>query len=221
MSDTLRNKYCVIGASQSGKTHFVINNLLPVIDYDRFILCGHDHNISKYADHLDPDVKLQYFGHDPDVVVARLEKLMSLLSNLPASRKKETLIVFDDFIDNHAIKNRAFMDFIATCRHQQITIIYVCHSVDTVLTPFMKTNMTHFIICQYAPSQNFKMFMNTFLAPIVSTDMAIQNGQVPSDQELNTAMRQILNTAFSGRYGCLIISVNTRDFRVIAPIDKQ
>jgi hypothetical protein len=221
MSDELRNKYCVIGASQSGKTHYIINTLIPSLTHkpNRVILCGHDHNISKYRKSLPTHVDMMYYGHDPDDVIAKLTRLCKLLS--AAKRRKETLVVFDDFVDNRAIKNRDFMDFIATCRHQNITIIYATHSVDTVLTPFMKLNMTHFIICQYAPSQNFRTFINTFLSPIIANEIAVDTQKMPSAEELRDEVDEALNLAFSGQYGKLIIAVNERNFWIILPQPKS
>jgi hypothetical protein len=225
MSDILRNKFCVIGASQSGKTTFVIEKLMPKIAYDRIVLCGADHNINVYttASHvLDQRLKRRrqvfYFGYESTSVLQRLASLNTALRASPKKKASETLVIFDDFVNPKAISSTAFLDFIATCRHSRITVIFICHSVDIVVTSFMKSNMTHFIICQYAPSRNFSEFMHTFLDPIICDRYIQKNGRTPSEKELRNAREIIIQAAFTGRFGKIVISVIDRTFQVVKPI---
>lgn len=221
MSDTLRNKFCVIGASQSGKTYFVTNTLLPTINYDSIVLCGADHNLivyqetSKKLDHAaHRRRKVVYFGYYAEDVLTRLTKLNANLRG--AAKKKETLVIFDDFIDPKAIRSQAFLDFIATCRHSRITVIFICHSIDIVVSPFMKTNMTHFVICQYSPSPTFSGFMATFLDPLI-TDGLLDGHGVPTEKKIRASRDEVISTAFNGRFGKLIIHVTGRRYAIVRP----
>lgn len=224
MADNLRNKYCVIGASQSGKTTFVIDKLLPTIVYDSIVLCGGDHNLTVYSEaskRLDKTKKrkrkVAYIGFHADDVLNRLTKLNNRLRGI--KKKTETLVIFDDFVDPKATRSQPFLEFIATCRHSRITVIFICHSVDIVVSPFMKTNMTHFIICQYAPSRNFAEFMATFLDPLITDKLLIQDkGILPSEKKIHNTRDMIIASAFSGRFGKLIIHVIGRRFAVVKPV---
>lgn len=220
MSSTLRNKYCVIGATQSGKTTFVINELLPAISYDSILLCGGDHNLevyqttSKTLDRRDRRRrKVVYLGFHAEEVLKKLNAINTRLRTI--KKPRETLVIFDDFIDPKAIRSQLFLEFIATCRHSRITVIFICHSVDIVVTSFMKTNMSHFIICQYSPSRNFSEFMATFLDPIV-TDGLLAEG-LPSEKKIRATRDGVINTAFNGRFGKLIIHVTGRRYAVVRP----
>lgn len=225
MSSNLRNKYCVIGASQSGKTTFVIDKLLPTLRYDSIILCGADHNLEVYQktshaldcrDHRRR--RVTYLGFHAEDVLNKLNTLNTRLRGM--KRQRETLVIFDDFVDPKAIRSQLFLEFVATCRHSMITMIFICHSVDVVISAFMKTNMTHFIICQYAPSRNFSEFMATFLDPIITDELLTlkKDGGVPSYAEIRSARESVLTRAFSGRYGKIIIHVIGRRYAVIKPI---
>jgi hypothetical protein len=221
-SDILRNKYCVIGASQSGKTTFVIDKLLPTIAYDSILLCGADHNLTVYekaSKILDSTVKRRrrvvYLGFHADSVLKSLRDINQKLRG----HKKETLVIFDDFIDPKAVRSQPFLEFIATCRHSRITVIFICHSVDVVISAFMKTNMTHFIVCQYAPSRNFSEFMATFLDPLITDQHLLQSGNtLPTPSMIRETRDRLIAAAFSGRYGKLIIHVTGRRYAVVRPI---
>lgn len=251
MSDNTRNKYCVIGASQSGKTRYVLDHILPSVAYDSVILCGNDHNIEVYRQKMTdletPKIprdsrqhkkRLTYLGVDDNVVLDHLitlsSNLASYLQNPPRGqmKKKETLVIFDDFVNPKAIKDQRFISFLATCRHALITVVYVCHNVDVVLTPFMKTNMTHFIVCQSTPSRNFNEFMHTFLDPLLSeelmtdplgqmTDPRGHLERMPTEKEIRELRDKRLHEAFNGRFGKLIIAKERREYLVIPPSKKH
>ena len=211
----MRNKYCVIGASQSGKTYYVTNKLIPHIAHDSIILCGQDHNLEEYKKATNK--KVVHYGADGRECLDRLSSLANSLSTM--KKPRETLVIFDDFVEPSIIKDKDFMTLIATCRHVNITIIYVCHSVDIVLTPFMKTNMTHYIICQYTPSRGFSEFINSNLHPIIADEIAHKTREIPTQKALKDRSNELLAEAFTGRYGKLIISVNDRRYVVVKPVE--
>lgn len=229
MSDTVRNKYCVIGASQSGKTYYVLQSLLPNISFDSVLLAGCDHNISQYTKTISelPNGKkkvLRYLGVDDETVLDHITTIADKLkkfNTLNPKKAKETLCIFDDFVNPKAIKDQRFISFLATCRHARITVIYVCHNVDVVLTPFMKTNMTHFIICQYTPSRNFNEFMHAFFDPLLVDELVNTSKRMPTEKEIRDLRDKYLHKAFGGMYGKLIIAKEKRRYNVIPYISCQ
>lgn len=216
----------IIGASQSGKTTYVIDRFLKPengYNFKHVFLSGLDHNITRYQRNLEKGSKLTYIGSQKDQVISNLGQILGRLSELHKQKKKlgKTLVIFDDMVDPEFIKSQPFINFMVTSRHYNIFILYLCHSPTVVLTPLMKNNLTAFVLCDYTGSHNYKILLDEFWDPILIDYLIQKNGTYPTRTNLEAEKNEILGRIFSGRYGKLIINKDQKTFSVVLPQVKS
>ncbi len=215
----------IIGASQTGKTTFVLDQFVknPKYNFKNIFLCGLDHNIKKYKESLQQGTKLRYLGYQKDHVIGGLYSVQTKLAEAHKLGQKlpKSLVIFDDLIDPEFIRSQTFINFMTTSRHYNIYVIYLCHSPTVVLTPLMKNNLTVLVLCDYAHSSNYDDLLSEFFDPILIDYLVSKLNRQPTKKEIAEQKAKIIGEAFNGHFGKLIINKDQKTFSVIAPTVKS
>lgn len=223
--DFITKKYAIIGASQSGKSYWIAQNLIKPGHYEWIALCGAERNLSFYEDAIPKNKKItmEYYGHDPDEVLMNLESLVEKMDEIISKQPKKVktvLVLFDDFVNPSVLRNQKFINFVVTSRHSNIAIAFASQFVNTIISPLLKTQMTHFVICQHDPGRAFDEFLKDFLDPKLVQEFMAKNDRLPERDEIKKERSRVLLEAFNGRFGKILIDQEEIRFAVIKPIES-
>jgi hypothetical protein len=197
-------RIAVIGGSLSGKTEFVLNNIVPKYRYIH--LFGAPHNYEAYQKRMPKYTRLKYHS------------CIAGLSTIKHSDAVQQLVILDDFVDTHFIRSDAGRQLFSESRHSNISVVLIAHAPNIVLTPFIKNSISMFVLCQYIPSKQFVDLIEEFWYPLLAQKM------MNSSADPNTFMKQvrnkattILNETFIYRYSKLILFTLERKWVTVIP----
>lgn len=149
----------VFGSSQSGKTYFVLNILLPSIinSYDTIYVFTTKGNKKSYENKFD-ELNLKKNDQNYEIITKNyIEELENLRDqqedNVIGTNDigeniygSNVLIIWDDILDGKVTKQKPFRDMFTNMRHLQFSTIFLTQIVNKVITTDMKANTSYFVI---------------------------------------------------------------------------
>ena len=201
----------VIGASQSGKTFFACNEIVPHFMYVHYI--GPRHNIKDYANALNKKASMNIYSNPLDAHKILLTAEEFCFNN-PKKSAPPQLIVFDDVIDKDFVKTTECRDLFCAGRHVNLTIVVMAHSPNVVVTPVMKCNSTQIVICQWYRTNQFDEIIEEYLKGMMFDGKE-------SKSELNARCNKMMQDIFKYKYAKLIIRPLDNTYSAMIPAKKE
>lgn len=194
-------RIAVIGGSLSGKTTWVIQNILPLFNYIH--LFGKEHNLKVYKENANKYARVKY------------HKKIDDLEKIQGSKTVQQLVLFDDFVDTHFVGSDIARSFYSSSRHDNITVVVVAHAPNVVLTPFIKTSISMFVLCQYIPNKSFKELLEEFWFSLLAQDLISSKKIDNLDKQCRLISEKILTDLFKYEYSKLVVSPLSRKWQAI------
>lgn len=149
----------VYGASNSGKTFFLLKKFLPRMlkskAYDNFYVFAHEYSKHQYKQVLGDKMIFINISENKinviKIINAIQDKIVvsnpnnNLWKNGTSMYPERNLILFDDYSDPKVTKDPTFSNLFTKFRHFQTSIIFVAQHLDKLTTPIMQSNATHFV----------------------------------------------------------------------------
>lgn len=154
----------IYGASNTGKTYFLKNFLLPVLKkkFDKVYIFTVKHNVEPYKRRLESlgfvDTESYTIFDDPNPMFIRmaltalnelknkLYKLDEYDSDDNPIYSQEWLYIFDDILNKKLTESPEFLDIFISGRHSYTSVIMISQVTTDIVTPKIKGNLTHKII---------------------------------------------------------------------------
>lgn len=211
MSEILSERIAVIGASTTGKTYFVCKEILPHFKYIH--LFGPLHNIQTYVEAMRKDAKIQFHSDKED---------LNLIMNNAEDIKRRgatvcQLIIFDDFITDDFVNSLVAKRLFATGRHGNLSMVILSQTPNIIVSPFMKMQMSQFVICEYSASKGFETLMEEFFYNIIA-EQHMDSDNILRDTKKH--VREILADTFQYKYAKLVIKPLTRQWFTVIPKER-
>lgn len=147
----------IYGASNSGKTFFVLKKFLPRMikskAYDRFYIFAQQYSKQQYEEVLGDKMIFINISESKMNVLKIIETLEKNITASVCGKWKNgedkyphrNLILFDDFSDPKVTKDPIFSNIFTRFRHYQTSVIFIAQHLDKLTTPLMQSNATHYV----------------------------------------------------------------------------
>jgi hypothetical protein len=145
---------CIFGASQSGKTYWLVNILIPDIinQYDEIFVFTRSHNNEQYKR------VFKKYRKDVHIInrnfIGALTKIRKLQdANIKKVKKNgepvyhaNLLLIWDDVLDEKLFRDPSFLDQFTNLRHLQASTIVISQILNQAVTTQMKANTNIFVL---------------------------------------------------------------------------
>lgn len=202
----LSERIIVIGASQSGKTYWICENIIPFFGMIHYF----GPNLNNKSIITAAKTNKITFNENCFNSINVFKTCRLFETQFPGVFIPPQLIIFDDMINSDFIKSDECRILFCACRHYNLSIVLCCHSPNVVITPTMKGNCTQLVLCEYFNTTQFNKFIEEYFLNMLSEtgDTAV---------ELKKKLNDCINEAFKYKYGKLIIRLMERTWDIYRP----
>jgi len=195
----------ILGRSGSGKSYWAYNflkleKLRKVDNKQTVIFCfTPEHNNEFYED----VAHTIYNELDEETIKKNLSHIIEFTQKYKKTYR--IIILFDDIINEKLVNSTEIMNLFARARHYGINLIFLIQSYTRVVTPFMRNNITHYLLFALNDAQQEKKITRELILPI--------SGDIDKSEKDNTFKaiciykKDVLNV----KYGNILIDYNKQE----------
>lgn len=195
----------ILGRSGSGKSYWAYNflkleKLRKVDNKQTVIFCfTPEHNNEFYED----VAHTIYNELDEETIKKHLSHIIEFTQKYKKTYR--IIILFDDIINEKLVNSTEIMNLFARARHYGINLIFLIQSYTRVVTPFMRNNITHYLLFALNDAQQEKKITRELILPI--------SGDIDKSEKDNTFKaiciykKDVLNV----KYGNILIDYNKQE----------
>ena len=210
----LRKKYfrnIVFGSSQSGKTYWLFNNVLPQLKdlYKTIIIFTKKDNNTLYKLYLDKLKFAQPLIYNIDDDIRKMIKGIYALqeNNKSADGLRyltNILIIFDDILDKKLFNSDLFLTLFTSSRHKQISTILLTQVSHDIINAKIKGNTSFFTLFNINNDSSFY-----YSLALIQGSIRKSSDDDLSINELRLKAKNYYNKYIKNKpYGSLVISDN-------------
>lgn len=153
----------VIGRSGSGKSYW-INNFLQIessTERTYIFVITPIHNKDFYS----KISKYVLTEMDTESILNNIKKILKFAEMY--KNVSRFILLFDDIISEKLVNDDEFKNLFATARHYNINIIFIIQAYTRVLSPFMKDQLTHYLLFGLGNPRAERQIIYDLIVPIL------------------------------------------------------
>lgn len=199
--DNQSYRLAVIGRSGSGKSYWVRNFLSIETKHKNvavFVITP-PHNkefYSKITNNIFTEVSINSVLYSIEIVLKFAEQFKNSF---------RTILIFDDIISEKIVNDDAFKQLFATARHYNVNIIFIIQAYTRVITPFMKDQLTHYLLFALNNPRVERQIIYDLIAPMCG-DISKSEKQLMDD-----AIKIYNDNIINKKYGNILIDYNNHE----------
>lgn len=191
-------RMCVVGASKSGKTEWVIDYLINC-PFDQIVWCGPEHSLvqpglerlDKFYRKKDKDGNLHKFMAKVDCSARVNHDEITRHVDHGFEKGWQTCVVFDDCIMHS--KDKKIANLFTAGRHKNASVIEILQRIFAPEARLHRLNCTQFVIFKFSAQNEFRQLA----------------GQICDDKKQKEAIVSRYKDISERKYGCLVIDLDT------------
>jgi len=208
-------KMLIMGASNSGKSYFLMNTILPLLKkkYDEYCIFTREFNKREYQHTFRTKMRKEpriYIGKDN--ILEKIRKIMNAQrENVKKYDKRgipiyhtNILFIFDDIIDEKLFKEPLFMELFFNMRHMQISTILCAQLTNKAIATQMKGNTDFFVMFRIGD-----MYQRRFYEEIIGGCLLKCNPELTIPKTKEKARKIISERIMKIQYGYVICDNNS------------
>lgn len=223
----------VMGKSNSGKTYFLLNELLPILvkKYTMFYVFTVEYNIGvfkKVLTKLGVDPVRQKLIKVPDtsmipyavqaIETAIIEDKTGEDEDGHTTFRDHSLLIFDDLLDDNVMQSTVFRNLFTRSRHMQMSVIMISQISTRAVTPAMKANTTYNVIFKMPGTQS--RYAIELISDSIEKALLMKNKTGNDHAIRQMASKLYLENCENVEFGHLIITDDGK-IHIFRPMDKK